>query len=274
MLFTDGDDQSGRETKEGADAVAGEVGENEAKAQDPVAGELDDHGGTTREETREDEGKGALSGIAQTGDTAGEAAVESTGPIGGGGGDDLTAPVAGGSGDNCIAPVAGGSGVEVFPAWPASSSGYGTRGAARRRQSEEIEENTPEQARAARQQHPLPITEGERHRGRAPEMTRCRGPGGRDGPDTAHNRFLAVGKGQPGERSGADGPRIRHVPEVDEPPGGSSQGLKAIRAGYGGNQGLWPAEFFLYLYYEGLRDEQIALDISAIKSAFLSSHVV
>ena len=49
---------------------------------------------------------------------------------------------------------------------------------------------------------------------------------------------------------------------------GSGQAIEQLRAGYGGSKGLWPAEFVQYLYFEGLRDEQITQDLTALKRAF------
>ncbi len=49
---------------------------------------------------------------------------------------------------------------------------------------------------------------------------------------------------------------------------GSGQAIEQIRAGYGGSKGVWPAEFVQYLYHEGLRDEQITQDLTALKKAF------
>jgi hypothetical protein len=49
---------------------------------------------------------------------------------------------------------------------------------------------------------------------------------------------------------------------------GTSKGMDYFLAGYGGNKGLWPAEFIRYLYFEGLRGEQVRKDISDLKAAF------
>jgi hypothetical protein len=49
---------------------------------------------------------------------------------------------------------------------------------------------------------------------------------------------------------------------------GTNKGMDYFLAGYGGNKGLWPAEFVRYLYFEGLRGEQVRKDISDLKAAF------